>query len=100
MLDAADRQIMLEACGVLATDSGGGTLYVSPPEYADPQVMFSGIDQVTVNPFCQAASEDIDTLGIVPGETGSLLTIEGHQYRVLSIKPTSSGFVLLELGAV
>jgi len=99
MLDAADRQIMLEAVGVIATVSGG-TLLVTPPEYGDPQVMYSSDEIVTMNPYCHAAYEDLHPLSISGGESGTLITIESRQYRVLAIKDISSGFCSMELGAV
>ena len=99
MLDAADRQIMLDAVGITATVPGG-TLLVTPPEYGDPQVMYTADEIVTMNPYCHAAVEDIDTLLITGGESGSLITIEARQYRVLSIKDISSGFAAMELGTV
>ena len=100
MLDAADRQIMLEATGVTATLPGGQTLLVAPAEYPEPQVMYSGGDVVSVNPYAHAAKEDIASLGITGGESGTVLTIDGQDFRVLSIKTGSSGFVDLELGTI
>ena len=101
MFDAADRQAMLEAVGVLAELTvGGDTFYVKPPRYADPQMAFTGTDVESVNPFCTAAKEDVARLNIVAGESGTVITLLGRDYRVLSIEPANNGFYAIELGAI
>ncbi|HEB51575.1 MAG TPA: hypothetical protein ENI89_13290 [Desulfobulbus sp.] len=100
MLDAEDRQVMLEAVGVTAVAGTAGEMLVSPPEYGDPETVYAAGGLETVNPVCQAAREDLERLGVVDGESGTVLTIEGQDYRVLAMRPSSSGFVLLELGQV
>lgn len=97
MLDAEDRQTMLEAVGESASVPGG-PLLVTPPEYGDPQVMISEADMETINPYCFAAAEDIAALAITPGKAGTLITVITREYRVLSIKPASNGFSAIELG--
>ncbi len=99
MLDAEDRQVMLEACGVMATVPAG-SLLVIPPEYPDPSLVLNGDAVEQVNPVCQAAAEDVEALGVVTGENGTVITIQGRDYRVLSARESASGFTMLELGAV
>lgn len=100
ILDAEDRQDILEVVGELATLGGGETLLVAPPEYGDPQVRYSGEELKTMNPYCLAAKEDITALGITAGESGTRITVMGRECRVLSIRPSRSGFSAMELGTV
>ena len=99
MLDAEDRQVMMEAVGVTAEVGAGHSMLVSPPEYWRPGVVYSdGLE--TDNLFCRAAVEDVDTLGIVAGDDGTVVTVSGHAYRVLSMERSVDGFVDIELGTV
>lgn len=99
MLDAEDRQEMLAACGV-AAQVPAGDLLVSPPEYPDPSLALAGDMLDQVNPVALATAEDVESLGIVAGETGTVITIQGRDYRILSARASASGFTELELGAV
>ena len=101
MLSADDRRVMLEACGTMALVPAG-SLLVSPPEYPDPSLALAGIDAGInqINPVAMAAAEDVAALGITGGEDGTMITVMGTEYRVLSVHPSSTGFSALELGAV
>ena len=102
LLDYEDRQQILESTGIFAALESGDQVLVTEPQYGFPQADFAGLGANidAVNPSCWIDADDMETYGIVSGETGSILTIDGKDYRVLAAEAQRSGFVVIELGAV
>ena len=100
MCSSDARRAIVDAVGISATVPGG-SLMVVPMDNQDPEVDLGYGDAVVqVNPSCQAISDEVTSLGITAGENGTVITIDGRDYRVLSIRHYFSGFDELELGAV
>lgn len=55
-------------------------------------------DFVSSEPFALADPADVSALGITGGDTGSVLTIMGRDYRVTATEPEEAGFLILHLG--
>jgi len=98
--DATDQRAMLEALGSLATVPEDGELYV---QFHGPgtQVDYEAGGVVSTPPWCIAAQADVDDLEIVGDQDdGTIITVEGGIWRVLSIEPRIDGFVEITLGEV
>lgn len=96
MFAAADIASFLDAMGDAAVF---GALsfkvdYHGPFETVD----YQNGDIVSSEPFALADPADITALGITAGDSGSVITVMGKSYRVISIEPDETGFAILHLG--
>lgn len=95
LLDADDRQAMVEAVGEVAT-TDAGTMYVA---FAEPgQVIDLQEAQVLVTePTALGVNVDIDAQGLTGDPNPSNISILGKAYKIKEIVPDGDGFSVMGL---
>ena len=98
MLDETDRLAMLDAIGIPAAIEGGGySLTICPPANPDGAYRFFDGFPDSDKPTWSSSAADVQRLGVVAGEAGSVLLFMDCRFRVLAIHNESSGFVIMTM---
>ena len=92
------KEIIISALQDFGCDAeiNGDTLRVIPPRSAVRDMCAGGaVDHA--GPWAMAAESDVDAMGIMAGNDGDTLTIDGMPYTVLTILPDGTGWTVLNL---